>query len=82
MATKDRENIVLAISNMLDNPDEHGIYPTSTAYTRLEHYMNQVRLEAIGYAHALCCSYLDKGEDPRIIEIPVILDRVRRDLSI
>ena len=48
MSDKDRTKICQIISDMLDNPDEYGIYPTSTAYTRLEHYIEQQRIEAIG----------------------------------
>lgn len=67
---------------MLDNPDEHGIYPTSIAYTRLEHYIEGIRFEAIGWAHADACVCLDKGGDPRLQEVPEILDRARIDLGI
>lgn len=42
---RDREKICEIISDMLDAPDESGIYPTSTAYTRLEHYCEQIRYE-------------------------------------
>lgn len=45
---KDRTEICRIISEMLDNPDKCGIYPTSTAYTKLEHYVEEVRASAIG----------------------------------
>ena len=50
---KDRTAICKIMSDMLDNPDSSGIYPTSTAYTRLEHYIESVRAEAIGWTHAM-----------------------------
>lgn len=78
---KDRTEICKIISDMLDNPDKHGIYPTSTAFTRLEHYIESVRMEAIGWTHADCCCALDKGGDPRIVEVPDIVKRARHDLQ-
>ena len=76
MSEKDRDRICEIISDMLDNPDEHGIYPTSTAYTRLEHYIEQQRVEAIGAAHAWACIKLDKGKDPRMENCPEMLNEV------
>ncbi len=38
---KDNRQIVCdIISEMLDNPDEHGIYPTTEAYNKLEDKFN------------------------------------------
>jgi len=78
---KDRTVICKIISDMLDNPDESGIYPTSTAYTRLEHYIESQRTQAIGWTHAEACITLDKGNDPRLIEVPGILERANKDLA-
>lgn len=79
---KDRTKIVKIISEMLDNPDKSGIYPTSTAYTKLEYYIESVRAEAIGWTHANACVTLDKGEDPRLQEVPNILERAKKDLGV
>ncbi|MFW5872135.1 MAG: hypothetical protein ACOCUT_03425 [bacterium] len=82
---EDRTAIYKIISDMLDNPDKYGIYPTSTAYTRLEHYIEKVRTkvraEAIGWAHGFCCIELDKGNDPRTIEVPKIYEQAKLDLD-
>ena len=78
---KDRTEICKIISEMLDNPDKHGIYPTSTAYTKLELYIEGERAKAIGWTHANACSALDKGNDPRLQEVPDILDRARINLA-
>jgi hypothetical protein len=78
---KDRTEICEIISNMLDSPDEHEIYPTSTAYTRLELYVEQERILAIGWTLAHCCVSLDKGDDPRIQEVPAILSMALEDLA-
>jgi hypothetical protein len=78
---KDKKVICDIISNMLDNPDNTGIYPTGTAYTMLEHYIEEVRAEAIGWAHADACIMLDKGMDYRLVEVPDILRRALIDLS-
>lgn len=78
---KDRSEIYSIISDMLDNPDESGIYPTSTAYTKLEHYVEQQRHEALGWAHAEFCTNLDKKIDPRLIDVPAFLEKANKDLS-
>lgn len=78
---KDRSKCCDIISKMLDNPDEHGIYPTSTAYTELEHYIEGVRAEAIGWMHAHACTTLDEGGDPRLISVPEIYNCAKIDLD-
>jgi len=78
---RDRTEICKIMSDMLDNPDKHGIYPTSTAYTRLEHYIEGVRAEAIGWMHANACVTLDRGGDPRTVDVPSILDQAKVDLA-
>ena len=78
---KDRTAICNIISHMLDNPNEHEIYPTSTAYTRLEHYIEGVRAEAIGWTHADACIHADKGEDYRLVNVPEILARALKNLQ-
>ena len=78
---KDRKVICEIISDMLDNPDNHGIYHTSTCYTKLEHYIESVRIQAIGWMHANACVVLDKGDDPRLIEVPAILAQAKIDLA-
>ena len=78
---KDRTAICKIISRMLDNPDEHGIYSTSTAYLALEDYIEGMRAEAFGWCHADACVTLDNGGDPRLSEIPDLLKRARKDLA-
>jgi hypothetical protein len=78
---KDRTEICRIISEMLDSQDKHGIYPTSTAFTRLEHYIEGVRAEAIGWMYANACVTLDRGDDPRTMEVPRILERAKVDLA-
>ncbi len=79
---KDRTEICKIISEMLDNPDEYGIYPTSIAYTKLEEYIEEIRIEAIGWAHADACVTLDKGNDYRKVDISSILRRAKKDLEV
>lgn len=79
---RDRKEICRIISDMFDNVNVDGIYPTSTAYARLEHYLQGVRAEAIGWAHADACAALDKGDDPRLQEVPDILRRAMHDLDV
>jgi len=78
---KDRTAIVKIISEMLDNPDKSGIYPTSTAYLKLEHYIEQERMLALGWASADACASLDRGTDPRLMDVPDIVARARKDLE-
>lgn len=81
MSDQDRETICSIISNMLDNPGDGDIYCTSTAYAQLEHYAEQVRAEALGWMHAACCIALDRGNDPRLLEVPALLEQARKDLG-
>lgn len=78
---KDRKVICDIISDMLDNPNEVGIYPTSIAFDKLEKYISQVRAEALGWTHAFACWLLDEGRDLREFEIPKILSMAEKDLS-
>ena len=78
---KDRKVICDIISEMLDNPNENDIYPTSTAFIKLEHYVEVVRTQALGWANADACVALDKGDDPRLWNVPDLLERARKDLG-
>ncbi len=78
---KDRNAICDAISEMLDNPGGSGIYPTSACYAKLEHYIEGVRMESLGWCHVFACTALDKGEDPRLIEVPRIIEQAMQDLK-
>lgn len=42
-----RGDICKIISKMLDNPDQHGIYPTTECYDAFETYIKQARLSAL-----------------------------------
>jgi hypothetical protein len=78
---KDRTAICKIVSKMLDNPNGSGIYPTSTAFIELEHYIEGVRAEAIGWMHADACTMLDRGDDPRVAKVPDIYSRAIADLA-
>ena len=78
---KDREIINKIISNMLDNPDKIGIYPTSDAYKQLEEYIESERALALGFAFGFCCASLDTEKDPREIECPAFLDDALKALN-
>jgi hypothetical protein len=39
----DRQVVCDIISEMLDDPDEYGIYPTTRCYDKLEQYIKNVR---------------------------------------
>ena len=78
---KDRTKICTIISKMLDNPDKHGIFPTATAYTELELYVEEQRIEAVGWTWAEACTLLDQGIDPRTYEVPKVLESTQKDLA-
>ncbi len=78
---KDRTAICKIICKMLDNPNDSGLHPTNTAYAELEHYIEGVRAEAIGWMHAEACTTLDHGGDPRVANVPEIYSRALIDLS-
>ena len=74
-----RTEICKIISDMLDNPDEYGIYPTSTAFTRLELLINEKVLTGLGWCYAYHCTLLDTGVDPRTEEVPKLIEAAQRD---
>jgi len=69
------------ISEMLDEYERTRIYETDTAITRLEDYIQAQRVIAIGWMHEYDRVCLDKGGDPRTVEVPDILDQARKDLE-
>lgn len=77
----DRRNVCDVISEMLDNPNEHGIYPTSLAYARLISLIQDARIEAIGWAHADDCVDMDHDRDPRKKDMTDLLKRAKEDLG-
>ena len=80
--TCDRKEICKIISEMLDNPDEHGIYNTTRAYDKLEEYVYEQRWLAIGYTHAYCCRQAELGIDPRKMLIPELVESAKSDLEL
>lgn len=74
---RDRKVICEIISEMLESAGEGGIYCTSTAYTKLEHYIEQERNRAIGCTHAAACVDLDNDQDPRMANVPRLLQKIR-----
>lgn len=70
---RDRAEICEIISEMLDNPNESGIYGTGLAYDRLEALVSRERMQALGYGHGYACNQLDSGVDPRDGLVPEII---------
>ena len=77
---KDRTKINEIISEMLENP-KNGIYPTATAYTKLELYIESERLRTIGWALGYVCIELERGNDPRLQNIPDLIGKAMKDLA-
>jgi hypothetical protein len=78
---KDRTEICNIISEMLDNPDEHEIYPTTRAYNKLENHMEFIRYETLGWMYAYACQAIDKGVDIRQVEVPQIMEQFKKDMA-
>jgi hypothetical protein len=79
--TTDRNKVFEIVSRMLDEPGDSGIYRTTRAYNELEELLAAVRAETVGYVWAEACSRLDRGEDPRKVEIPEIFERTMAALN-
>jgi len=79
---RDRKKICEIFSVMFDNVDETGIYPTTEAYNKLEKYIEQERLQAIGWMHAEACTTIDRGGDIREVEISGMVERAMYDLEL
>lgn len=78
--TQDRSAICEIISEMLDNPNECGVYETSKAYTQLEALVKSARIESVGWMMAEACVSLDKGEDLRQRNVPEIIEGAEKEL--
>lgn len=61
VVTKDRSNIHKIIEEMLESPDENGIYSTTRAFNKLEKLMESIRLEAVVWAWASIAVPLDEA---------------------
>ena len=57
IVTQDRSDICDIISEMLDNPDKHGIYQTTIAYNKLEDLMRDIRKETIEWLFNEICEF-------------------------
>ena len=79
---KDRSVICKTINRMLENPDDSGIFPMSTAHITLEHYIESVRSDAIAQTHVKICGMMDEsGEDPRLMDVGILLSLVSQKLG-
>ena len=79
--TEDRAAICDIISEMLDEPDGHGIYRTTRAYNKLEDLLKAARMQALGWTWTEACIRTDEGQDIRRDEIPSLIERIERDLN-
>jgi hypothetical protein len=77
---KDRAEICKIISEMLDNPDEIGIYQTTKAYDQLTALVHSARVEAIGWAYTYACLKLESGADLRETHVHDLLEQAENDL--
>jgi len=78
---KIRTKICKLMSEMLDNPDEYGIYPTSRFMSKMEDYCLKLRHEAIGWTWAKACLALDENQDPRQIDQGSLISDAEHDLD-
>lgn len=76
-----RTKICDFMSEMLDNPDEHGIYPTTKFMSAMEDFCLKLRHEAMGWTWAEACCQLDRGKDPRKHDQGNLIPDAERDLD-
>jgi hypothetical protein len=79
--TNDRSKVCEIVSRMLDEPRDGGIYRTTRAYNELEALLRTARAEAVGFAFGAACQCLDRGIDPRKVEMPEVLERANAALN-
>ena len=77
---KDKKVIHKIISKMLENMDIYRAYNLNEVYDELEDYVNKIRMETLGWAHADACVHIDKNIDYRTIDCPSIAKRAIKDL--
>jgi hypothetical protein len=78
----DRGVILRLMENMLDNPDENGIFRTTLFMDKMEEYIKSKRIESMAWGHADACADLDRGIDPKNTEIPGMLERFLKDFGL
>lgn len=59
----DRKIICDIISEMLDNPDKCGIYPTTRCYDKLEQYIKDIREKKVGKKIEVIIEILERNGD-------------------
>lgn len=67
---------LLDIADFLDREEELKIVEN------LEAYIEQERIQAIGWMHAEACTTADRGEDIRETECSGMLERAQSDLNL
>lgn len=77
----DRQVICDIISEMLDNPDKYGIYPTTIAYDKLEKYVSDERTAAVGWMYAEACVLEEIGVSIQNYDISELIPRIDKELN-
>jgi len=78
---KIRTKICELMSDMLDSPDESGIYPTSKFMSKMEDFVLETRGMAVGWAFGEACASMDKGLDPRKYDQANLISRIKEDFA-
>ena len=78
---KDRTKICDVFSEMFDNEDDCGIFPTRVAYDKLEAYCEEIRKEVLDWMYEHACGSLDDGDDLREGLAMDILEDMKTDLA-
>lgn len=76
----DRERLIEIVHEVVygDRPD---MYRVEKCYDQLEELLGSVRAEAVGHTWTEACSQYDKGMDPRLFEMPLLLKKAIADLN-
>ena len=76
---KEFGEIERVIEWLSDNPDEAAAYIVWIERRLMRD--DEVLFRAIGWAHADACLALDRGDDPRNMEVPDMIERAKHDLG-
>ena len=64
------------MSEMLDNPDKSGIYPTSKFMSKMEDFVIEERQFIVGKTYAQACILADRGRDLRKYPFPKFAEEI------
>ena len=71
----------IQISETLARQLLHGLATSADTISGLTRQVTEIRALTVGWTWAEACIQLDRGEDPREQEMPVLLERAEQELE-